>query len=124
MKEAILTKTEDQVIRLKLMGYQQKEIADRICRSLDTIKVHFRNIYEKINVQNEIELYNWYAENILQINIRQMLQVVVLMLIISPSIFSRNNEIQRSFRSKTSRASVRTSRGLKRNDNDYNLLFN
>ena len=79
MPKQILTKTEDQVIRLKLQGFSRKEIANHMFRSTGTIQRHFQNVYEKLNIQNEIELYNWYAENILDINIRKMLQMAVCM---------------------------------------------
>jgi len=79
MQPQILTKTEDQVIRLKLQGFSRKEIAALTFRSTGTIQRHFQNVYEKLNIQNEIELYNWYAENILDINIRKMLQAAVCM---------------------------------------------
>ncbi|HZK93049.1 MAG TPA: helix-turn-helix transcriptional regulator [Prolixibacteraceae bacterium] len=75
METQILTKTEDQVIRLKLQGLSRKEIADYTSRSTGTIQRHFQNVYTKLNIQNEIELYNWYVENILDINIRNMLKV-------------------------------------------------
>jgi DNA-binding CsgD family transcriptional regulator len=68
----ILTKTEDLVIRLKLMGLSRKEIAEITERSAGTIQRHFQNIYEKLEIKSEIELYNWYVENILGINIRMM----------------------------------------------------
>ncbi len=74
MQPQILTKTEDQVIRLKLQGFSRKEIAALTFRSTGTIQRHFQNVYEKLNIQNEIELYNWYAENILDINFRQLLK--------------------------------------------------
>lgn len=77
MYTQILTKTEDQVIRLKLMGLSRKEIANLTFRSTGTIQRHFQNVYEKLNIQNEIELYNWYVENILDLNIRKMLQTAV-----------------------------------------------
>lgn len=117
-----LTKTEDLIVRLKMQGLQRKEIADKMQRSLDTVAVHFRNIYEKTDVQNEIELYNWYCENVFQINIRKMLQIIVLLLIMSPSIFSGNNTIQRAQRCQTS---SRTARSSRRNESDPdNFLFN
>lgn len=75
MYPQILTKTEDQVIRLKLQGLSRKEIAEATFRSTGTIQRHFQNVYSKLNIQNEIELYNWYAENILDINIRKILQL-------------------------------------------------
>ena len=75
MNTQVLTKTEDQVIRLKLQGLIRKEIAEATFRSTGTIQRHFQNVYTKLNIQNEIELYNWYAENILDINIRKILQL-------------------------------------------------
>jgi len=79
MYPQILTKAEDQVIRLKLQGLSRKEIAELTFRSTGTIQRHFQNVYAKLDIQNEIELYNWYAENILDINIRKMLQAAVCM---------------------------------------------
>jgi len=116
-----LTKTQDVIVRYKMLGLQRKEIADRMHRSLDTIAVHFRNIYEKTDVQNEIELYNWYAENVLKIDIRKMIQVIVLIFILSPSIIGHSNDLQRTQRSVRSARSSRTSR---RSDFDSNYLFN
>ena len=74
MQPHIITKTEDLVIRLKLQGFSRKEIADLTGRSTGTIQRHFQNVYAKLQIQNEIELYNWYVENILDINIRKILQ--------------------------------------------------
>ena len=71
MQTQIITKTEDRVIRLKLQGLSRKEIAELTGRSTGTIQRHFQNVYVKLQIQNEIELYNWYAENILDINIRK-----------------------------------------------------
>ena len=74
MQSQIITKTEDLVIRLKLQGLSRKEIAGLTGRSAGTIQRHFQNVYAKLHIQNEIELYNWYVENILDINIRMILQ--------------------------------------------------
>ena len=74
METPVLTKTEDHVIRLKLLGFSRKEIANQTGRSTGTIQRHFQNVYEKLHVQNEIELYNWYMKNILGINIHKMLK--------------------------------------------------
>jgi len=78
MQAQIITKTEDRVIRLKLQGLSRKEIAELTGRSTGTIQRHFQNVYVKLQIQNEIELYNWYLENILDINIRKMLQTEAL----------------------------------------------
>ncbi len=68
-----LTKAEDQIVRLKLQGLTRKQIAEFTKRSKGTIQRHFQNVYEKLNIQSEIDLYNWYAENVLKINIRNLL---------------------------------------------------
>ena len=69
----VLTKAEDQIVRLKLQGMTRKQIAEFTKRSKGTIQRHFQNVYEKLNIQSEIDLYNWYAENVLKINIRNLL---------------------------------------------------
>ena len=69
----VLTKAEDQIVRLKLQGMTRKQIAEFTKRSNGTIQRHFQNVYEKLNIQSEIDLYNWYAENVLKINIRNLL---------------------------------------------------
>jgi DNA-binding NarL/FixJ family response regulator len=69
----VLTKAEDQIVRLKLQGMTRKQIAEFTKRSKGTIQRHFQNVYEKLNIQSEIDLYNWYAENVLRINIRDLL---------------------------------------------------
>ncbi|MEI7524576.1 MAG: LuxR C-terminal-related transcriptional regulator [Mariniphaga sp.] len=113
-----LTQTEDRIVRLMINGYQRKEIARQMKRSTDTVSVHFRNIHHKTNVQSEIELYTWYLEHVLQINIKKILQISVLLLILSPSIISHDNNIQRARRTNSSR-SIRSSR---RSESDYNLI--
>ena len=92
METQILTRTEDQVIRLKLQGLSRKEIADYTSRSTGTIQRHFQNVYTKLNIQNEIELYNWYVENILDINIRKMLRIEKSLPILCTSISLSKNK--------------------------------
>ena len=74
----VLTKAEDQIVRLKLQGMTRKQIAEFTKRSNGTIQRHFQNVYEKLNIQSEIDLYNWYAENVLKINIRNLLHKDIL----------------------------------------------
>ena len=119
MNGTLLTKTEDTIVRLKMMGMERKEIALRMGRSAETVSVHFRHVYEKTDTDNEIELYNWYVENVFHINIRKMLQVVFLIAILVPSMFNTTN-IQRAQRAK-----VQTSRTTRRNEtNTDSFLFN
>ena len=57
MKEAIflLSIREKQVIGLLSKGLSYKEIAERLEVSHETVKMHLKNIYRKLKVQNKIE---------------------------------------------------------------------
>ena len=118
--EQRLTRTEDHIIRLMMSGLQRKEIASELRSTLNTVSVHFRNIHNKTAVQNEIELYNWYCENVIHINIRKIIQVAFLLAILTPSIFSHNNSIQRARRA----GATRSVRNQRRADLDNDYLFN
>jgi DNA-binding NarL/FixJ family response regulator len=53
-----LTPKEQQVLELMSKGYLYKEIADELNNTVNTIKQHIRNIYEKLHVQNKAEAIN------------------------------------------------------------------
>jgi DNA-binding NarL/FixJ family response regulator len=53
--EGLLTMREIQILDLICMGTQNKNIADRLGLSENTVKVHIRNIYRKMNVHNRTE---------------------------------------------------------------------
>jgi DNA-binding NarL/FixJ family response regulator len=53
-----LTPKEQQVLDLMAKGYLYKEIADELNNTVNTIKQHIRNIYEKLHVQNKAEAIN------------------------------------------------------------------
>lgn len=69
-----LSPAENRVVRKKLSGHTEKEIADLLFVSPHTIHKHLHNIYEKTGVRNERELANWYLETILQIGIKKLLE--------------------------------------------------
>ncbi len=52
---AALTTREVQILDLLCKGTQNKIIADRLHLSENTVKVHVRNIYKKMNVRNRTE---------------------------------------------------------------------
>ena len=55
-KEGItLSETERDVLRLSAQGYTMKNIADRLCKSEDTIKACKRNLFAKLGVKNIAE---------------------------------------------------------------------
>ena len=47
-----LKNVEIEVLRLSAMGYTMNEIADEVHRSQDTVKMHRKDIFEKLNVDN------------------------------------------------------------------------
>ena len=53
-----LTPKEQQILDLMAKGYLYKEIADQLNNTINTIKQHIRNIYEKLHVQNKAEAIN------------------------------------------------------------------
>ena len=52
---ALLSAREREVLQLVAEGLQYKEIADRLFLSIETVKKHMRNIYQKLHVQNKVE---------------------------------------------------------------------
>ncbi|MDU9414829.1 helix-turn-helix transcriptional regulator [Pseudomonas sp. zfem005] len=53
----LLTRREHQVIRLILEGHSSRTIAEQLGIRCGTIKVHRRNIYDKLEIGSEAELY-------------------------------------------------------------------
>jgi len=50
-----LTRREQEMLENLSMGYRYKEIADKLFVSLDTVRTHVRNIYEKLQVNSRAE---------------------------------------------------------------------
>ncbi|MDI9308716.1 MAG: response regulator transcription factor [Limnohabitans sp.] len=53
-----LTERENEVLNLLSKGRSYASIADDLCLSVNTIKTHVRNIYEKLQVSSKEELMN------------------------------------------------------------------
>lgn len=53
-----LTEREKEILELLSEGLLYKEIADRKCISIDTVKKHVGNIYRKLHVNNKVEAIN------------------------------------------------------------------
>ena len=51
-----LTKTQREVARLAAQGLSNREIAAQTGRSANTIKVHLRNIYERLAISSRVDL--------------------------------------------------------------------
>jgi DNA-binding NarL/FixJ family response regulator len=55
-----LTKREQEVLAALSQGYLYKEIASLFSISLDTVKKHCKNIYQKLKVRNRTEATNYF----------------------------------------------------------------
>ncbi|OOQ62216.1 response regulator [Mucilaginibacter pedocola] len=55
-----LSRREKEILDLLAQGLIYKEIAEKLFVAEGTIKKHFRNIYEKLQVQNKVEALNKY----------------------------------------------------------------
>jgi DNA-binding NarL/FixJ family response regulator len=53
-----LSKREKELLNLLSKGYRYKEIADQLSISIETVRTHIRNIYEKLHVQSRTEAIN------------------------------------------------------------------
>ena len=53
-----ITPREIQILGLMAQGRPNKEIADRLSISLETVKKHLKNIYQKTGSHNKIEALN------------------------------------------------------------------
>ncbi|TDQ11547.1 response regulator [Pedobacter metabolipauper] len=61
--EAELSSREVEIIALIRQGMSNKEVADKLFISLDTIKYHIKNIYRKLQISNRSELILRYQDN-------------------------------------------------------------
>jgi|SRR5215469_7946438 len=50
-----LSRREQEMLEYLSKGYRYKEIADKLFLSLETVRTHIRNIYEKLQVNSRVE---------------------------------------------------------------------
>lgn len=55
-----LTKRERDVVHLILIGHSSNSIAAKLCVSLSTVKTHRRNIYYKLKISSQAELFSLF----------------------------------------------------------------
>ena len=58
-----LTDREHEVLRLVAAGQTNREIADRLAISENTVKFHMRGILDKLHLRNRTEVARWVAEH-------------------------------------------------------------
>jgi DNA-binding NarL/FixJ family response regulator len=59
-----LTQRENEILDLLAQGFRNKEIASQLFVSVNTIRTHIYNIYEKLHVQNRVEALNKTGRNL------------------------------------------------------------
>ena len=59
---ATVTQRELDIIRLVAKGLRNKEIAQKLCITEGTVKLHLHNIYNKLNVESRLQL-TLYAQS-------------------------------------------------------------
>ncbi len=63
LKEYGITKREKEIIQFLVKGYSNKEISNRLYISVNTVKTHIENIYQKLNINQRIDLVNLFMNN-------------------------------------------------------------
>ncbi|GAA4833153.1 response regulator transcription factor [Algivirga pacifica] len=61
----LLTKREEEILRLIVHGKILKEIADELCISIETVKTHSKNIKTKLNIHNKADLMKYALDNLI-----------------------------------------------------------
>lgn len=59
----LLTDREREILACAAAGRSNKEIADQLCVSLDTVKTHLHHIYQKLKVSGRVEAVLTYLGN-------------------------------------------------------------
>jgi DNA-binding NarL/FixJ family response regulator len=63
VEAARLTPREEEILVLLTQGYANKEIAERLSVSFDTVRTHLCHIYEKLHVRSRTEAATKYLRN-------------------------------------------------------------
>ena len=59
----LLTEREREILACAASGRGNKDIADQLCVSLDTVKTHLHHIYRKLGVAGRVEAVLVYLNN-------------------------------------------------------------
>ncbi|MCB1693400.1 MAG: helix-turn-helix transcriptional regulator [Pseudomonadales bacterium] len=60
----VLTQREQEIVSQILYGYTGKQIASNLGISIDTVKLHRRNAYNKLGVTSQIELFHAFIQTL------------------------------------------------------------
>lgn len=62
--QSFLTQREAEIARLLLQGHSTKSMAERLSISIETIKVHKRNLYSKLDISSQSELFSLFLNSL------------------------------------------------------------
>ncbi len=62
--QSFLTQREAEIARLLLQGHSTKSMAERLGISVETIKVHKRNLYSKLDISSQSELFSLFLNSL------------------------------------------------------------
>ena len=65
--EEVLTKRERSVVKMILTGHSSNAIALNLGISLPTVKTHRRNIYAKLHISSQAELFSLFVQKLMEI---------------------------------------------------------
>jgi len=102
---------EQRIARLLAWGMVQKEIADKLEISIQTVSVHLRNIYRKLSIHKETDLCRWWIFYEYGIADNPMKRVIAICLLCLTCWMAFNEEnALRMFRSRPINPVARTVR--------------
>ena len=64
---SLLTDRENQIVQLILQGYSSKGIAERFGISVETVKLHRKNAYAKLDLSTQGELFNLFINSLMNL---------------------------------------------------------
>ncbi|MFT6955772.1 MAG: DNA-binding CsgD family transcriptional regulator [Halieaceae bacterium] len=62
---SMLTDRETQVINLVLHGHSTKTLAEKLCISMETVKLHRKHAYAKLEVSSQAELFYLFLDSVM-----------------------------------------------------------
>jgi DNA-binding CsgD family transcriptional regulator len=60
----VLSERELEIARLVLRGYSSKAMAERLAISPETVKVHRRHLYAKLDISSQSELFSLFLQSL------------------------------------------------------------
>ena len=66
--KSMLTERESQMVQMILHGYSTKAISSRLSISVETVKLHRKNAYAKLDISTQGELFHLFIDSLMSID--------------------------------------------------------